>query len=70
MAAVVDDEAVVDVFKEVDDEDEEFDEDEEDEDDDDDEESNEVVEHTRGPKELFWDLLGVGVSRCVVEVGR
>lgn len=64
MAAVVDDEAVVEEFKEVDDDEEEFDEDEDDEDDEDDEEeSRAVVEQTKGPKgPLFVLLLGVGVS--------
>lgn len=69
MAAVVEDEAVV---EEVEDDDDELDEDEEDEDDDDeDKECNEVVEHTKGPKDVLLDFFGVGVSLWVVwEVGK
>lgn len=69
MAAVVEDEAVVVEFSEVDDDEDEFDEDEEDDDDDDEEEeSNEVVEQTNGPKELLLLVLfGVGASLWFAE---
>lgn len=64
MAAVVDDEAVVDEFNEVDEDVEEFDEvDEEDDDEEEDDEINVLVAQTNGPSALPV-LLGVGVSLC------